>query len=187
MRFTCIEPERAVVSNVVRENCTPLSRSANLSANLLRCFRESDSLVGKGCPYPEEITVKSRETALAGVLVVLMAFVVGQARGADVVIIVSPSTINLSYPGSWVTVHTNIDFALVDAASVTLNGQPISWQKSDAQGDFVAKFTVQSVKDVLEGMETPTDAELTLAGSLTTGEGFSASDTVRVVNEGKTK
>ncbi|MBN1569450.1 MAG: hypothetical protein JXA73_16510 [Acidobacteria bacterium] len=94
---------------------------------------------------------------------------------------IAPSTLNLAYQGQVVTVHTNIDYDLVVGASVKLNGIEIDWWKSDDRGNFVAKFDVDSVKDIVE----PGTATLTLTGDTKDGDHFSGTSTIKIVNVGK--
>ena len=94
---------------------------------------------------------------------------------------VSPSTLNLQNQGEWVTVHTDIAYSLVDAASVTLNGEAISWSKIDNQGNFVAKFVIGDIVG-LPGLIIGDYNTLTLEGLTTEGEAFTGSDQVMVIN-----
>jgi hypothetical protein len=93
---------------------------------------------------------------------------------------VSPSTINMDQKGEWVTVHGVIPLSLVATESVTLNGVLVEYTKSDARGELVAKFLIGDVLDL--DIISPPTATLTLSGTTTTGELFSGTDTVRVVN-----
>lgn len=96
---------------------------------------------------------------------------------------VSPSTINLAYQGTVVTVHADIPYRGVITASLRLNGVEVWYTKADARGDLVAKFDVDSVKNIV----APPSATLTLVGVVETIEGdqvsFSGTDTVRVIDE----
>ncbi len=93
-------------------------------------------------------------------------------------ITIAPKTLVLSSQStSWVTVHTNLPYGLVQSASVTLDGIPIAWSKSDSKGYFVAKFQIAAIK----GIATPPSAELTLAGTLKDGQEFSGTDVVTVI------
>jgi hypothetical protein len=78
-----------------------------------------------------------------------------------------------------VTVHTDIAYGAVVGATVTLNGVPIDWWKSDDQGNFVAKFMSGDVKGLplnINGYNT-----LVLSGTTTSGETFTGSDEIKVV------
>ena len=94
---------------------------------------------------------------------------------------VSPSTLNLQNRGEWVTVHTDIAYSLVDAASVTMNGVAISWSKIDNQGNFVAKFVIGDIVG-LPGLTIGGYNTLTLEGVTTDGVTFTGSDQVMVIN-----
>lgn len=93
-------------------------------------------------------------------------------------ITVSPNVINIGSETDVVTVHTDLPFSFVTGATVTLNGVPIDWWKSDNRGNFVAKFEAIAVKGIVE----PGTATLTLEGNTTDGESFSGADTVTVIN-----
>jgi hypothetical protein len=91
---------------------------------------------------------------------------------------ISPSTLNLAYQGTVVTVHTDIPFSAVEGATVSLNSVAIAWWKADNQGNFVAKFKAEEVM----GIVNPGDgATLSLTGETTTGDYFSGTDEIRVI------
>ena len=97
----------------------------------------------------------------------------------EIEIQVSPSTLNLKNQGTWVTVHTDIAYSAVAGASVTLNGVDINWWKSDNQGNFVAKFVIQDIKNLpllIGELNT-----LTLSGTTKDGKEFSGSADVMVI------
>lgn len=83
---------------------------------------------------------------------------------------VSPNVLNLANSGEVVTIHTDLPYSSVIGTSVTLNGVAIAWWKSDAQGNFVAKFEINTIKKLfvpgtyllelagtyyLDGVQTP--------------------------------
>ena len=115
---------------------------------------------------------------IAGVLATVI--LAAAAQGADLIvpIVVSPSTINLQAAGTWVTVHAEIDYSDVEAASVTLNGIPVKATFADNRGDLVAKFSVVDVRGIVE----PGMAQLTLSGTTRDGDTFSGTDAVRVIS-----
>jgi hypothetical protein len=78
----------------------------------------------------------------ATVLLVATAFV----PTTTIEIQVSPNVLNLANSGEVVTIHTNLPYSSVIGNSVTLNGVEIAWWKSDAQGNFVAKFEINTIK-----------------------------------------
>ena len=119
--------------------------------------------------------------SLASIASVLATVVLAAAaQGADLIvpIVVSPSTINLQAAGTWVTVHAEIDYSDVEAASVTLNGIPVKATFADNRGDLVAKFSVVDVRGIVE----PGMAQLTLSGTTRDGDTFSGTDAVRVIS-----
>jgi hypothetical protein len=91
----------------------------------------------------------------------------------------SPAVVNLqtSPNGTWFTVHADIAYRLVNAATVTLNNIPVKWTKVDNLGYLVAKFQLADVR----GLLLPGDNTLTLKGVTVDGLLFSGSATVRVV------
>ncbi len=96
---------------------------------------------------------------------------------------VSPNVLNLRNNGQYVTVHTDVAYSTVISSTVTLNGVAISHSKLDNQGNFVAKFLIDDIKNLpLNIGELNT---LTLDGILVSGDFFSGSYDVMVVNKGK--
>lgn len=97
---------------------------------------------------------------------------------------VSPSVLNIQMQGQVVTVHTDIAYSTVDAETVTMNGVEIDHWKADNQGNFVAKFLVGEIVGIATVGELN---ELTLEGFTTSGETFSGTDEVMVINTGGKK
>ena len=116
------------------------------------------------------------------VVVVLSLLVTSQGFG--IVIEVAPNTLNLSSQGTVVTVHTDIDYVDVVSSSVWLNGILIQSSKADSRGDFVAKFNMAAVKDLVasKGLTIPGVYTLTLTGKTTDGDDFSGSKEIAVVD-----
>lgn len=101
-----------------------------------------------------------------------------EAFGGDRGVAVSPQTLILTMDqGGAVTVHTSIPFADVDVNTLQLNGIAVDWTHVDSLGHLVAEFDEAAVKAIA----TPPQTVLTLTGNLKTGEPFSGSDTVRVI------
>ncbi len=96
----------------------------------------------------------------------------------EITITVSPRTLVLGSQGEWVTVHADIAYSQVDTVTLLLNDVEVSMTKSDANGSLVAKFELDSVKDIV----APPEATFTLEGRTHDGAGFAGSDTVRVTN-----
>jgi hypothetical protein len=120
-----------------------------------------------------------RNVCVASVALLVLGFSTSVTMAEDITIgiQVSPSTINLDQKGEWVTVHADIPLGLVEAG-LTLNGVEVWYTKDDARGDLVAKFLVG---DVLEIVAVPS-ATLVLRGTTITGDSFSGTDTVPVVD-----
>jgi len=105
-----------------------------------------------------------------------------QAMAAEPIDVqVSPSTLNLAYEGTVVTVHADIPYSGVVTASLRLNGVQVWYTKADARGDLVAKFRVGDVKEIV----APPSATLTLVGMVQRKDApdvwFEGTDTIRVV------
>ena len=97
-------------------------------------------------------------------LIVLMS-VPGVALAADetpIDITVAPSTLNLSYQGPCVTVHTNLAYTdeVEDNFDWCLNGVDATCIYSDSRGYLVAKFDVATIAAVV----APGDVTMTLTG-----------------------
>ena len=93
---------------------------------------------------------------------------------------IAPKVLNIQSNGEVVTVHTEIPYSDVAASSVLLNGVAIDWWKVDNQGNFVAKFVMNEIKDlslVIGGYNT-----LTLLGVTTWGEAFFGEEDVKVID-----
>ncbi len=98
-----------------------------------------------------------------------------EAQG-EIFVKVSPNTIVIASDSSWATVHTNIACSSVDTSTVTLDGVPVAWTKSDLRGNLVAKFVQADIKAII----APPEATLELPGFTDGGEPFTGSDTVAV-------
>lgn len=125
-------------------------------------------------------TIPFSRIVVLGITVAMLLMVSGGYILAlvETEITVSPQTLVLSSKSTaWVTVHTDLPYASVASASVTLDGIPIAWSKSDSRGCFVAKFQMGEVK----GIASPPTVELTLAGTLDDGQTFSGTDVVAVI------
>ena len=88
----------------------------------------------------------------------------------EIEIDVAPNVLNIQSKSVVVTVHTDIAYSLVDVSSVSLNGVLISHWKSDARGNFVAKFLSDEIK-TLDGLIIG-DNTLTLLGKTNDGAFF---------------
>ncbi|MCL4206542.1 MAG: hypothetical protein KJ000_29005 [Pirellulaceae bacterium] len=99
----------------------------------------------------------------------------------EITIQVAPNVVSLDSQGEVLTVHTDIAYGLVDGWSVALNDQPIQSWKSDNQGNFVAKFNLDTVKSWIP-IGTVT---VTMTGVTKDGVEFAGSDTIKVIKPKK--
>ena len=116
-----------------------------------------------------------------GVLLALVIFLPITSFSLEITIDVAPNVLNLQNNGQVVTIHTDIDYHLVQASTVYLNGIAIQSYKSDLRGNFVAKFDIEAVKDlplVIDGYNT-----LTMEGVTTTNEEFFGSQDILVIDK----
>jgi hypothetical protein len=113
-----------------------------------------------------------------------MLGIASNASAFDINIDVAPSVVSLDSQGQVVTVHTDIAYGAVAGASVYLNDIPIAWWKSDNQGNFVAKFNLGDVKEILKS-EVGNEVTVTLTGATKDAEEFSGTDTIKVVKPRK--
>lgn len=108
----------------------------------------------------------------------------GTSYGFEITIEVAPQTLNLQNSGEVVTVHTDIVYSNVDAATVSLNGIEIDSWKADNRGNFVAKFLMEEVKALAEAgsLDVPAENELTLNGYTTDNAEFTGTQTITVID-----
>ena len=94
---------------------------------------------------------------------------------------VSPNVLNLASSGEVVTIHTDLSYSIVIRDQVYLNDVLIQSWKADNQGNFVAKFDIDSIKNlpdlVIDGYNT-----LALEGSLEDGKTFFGSQEIKVID-----
>ena len=99
--------------------------------------------------------MKKFKVLFALVCIALMATMTPLASHADipVTIDVAPNVINLGSSSTWVTVHADIEYAVVNASSVVLivgsSTVPYDLCFADDRGNLVAKFGMNAVKDIL--------------------------------------
>ena len=124
---------------------------------------------------------KIKKLSLLFTLVMIVVMNPVTLLSQDIEIQVSPNILNLQSNGVVVTIHTDVAYSLVDASTVTLNGVVIQSWKADDQGNFVAKFNMDEIKD-LPGLEIGEYNTLTLEGSTSSGESFTGSEEVLVIN-----
>lgn len=99
----------------------------------------------------------------------------------DIEIQISPNILNLQSNVVVVTIHTDIAYSTVDASTVLLIGVEIQSLKSDNQGNFVAKFNMDDIKD-LPGLEIGEYNTLKLEGLTGDGGEFTGSEEILVIN-----
>jgi hypothetical protein len=99
----------------------------------------------------------------------------------DIQIDVAPNVLNIQSEGVVVTVHTDIAYSMVVGATVFLNGVEISHWKSDARGNFVAKFLSDEIK-TLEGLIIDDYNTLVLTGYDIYNEAFIGKQDIRVID-----
>lgn len=101
--------------------------------------------------------------------------------GFEIEIDVAPNVLNIQSESVVVTVHTDIAYSVVAGSSVTLNDVEISHWKSDARGNFVAKFLSDEIK-TLDGLIIDGYNTLTLIGYTTDEEAFIGVQDIRVID-----
>lgn len=101
--------------------------------------------------------------------------------GFDIEIDVAPNVLNIQSQSVVVTVHTDVAYSVVAGSSVTLNDVEISHWKSDARGNFVAKFLSDEIK-ILDGLIIDDYNTLTLLGYTTEKEPFIGVQDIMVID-----
>ena len=109
-------------------------------------------------------------------MILSMGFVAAQL---EIEIDVAPNVLNIASSGTVVTVHTDIAYSAVVGATVSLNDVEIAWWKSDSRGQFVAKFNMEDVEDIVDVGEMNT---LTLTGKTVGDLTFSGSQEISVID-----
>ncbi len=112
-------------------------------------------------------------------LVLSTGLVVRASEDLSIDIVVSPNVLNLESDGIWVTVHAVIPYSIVVKSEVFLNGIPVEVTKSDSRGELVAKFLFDDVR----GLVRPGTNDLTLTGVTASGQTFSGTDTILVIQQ----
>ena len=112
----------------------------------------------------------------------MLSFPLSSYSQIQIEIQVSPHVLNIQNQGEVVTVHTDISYSAVEGSTVTLNGLEIAWWKSDDRGNFVAKFNMEAVKELVDEEKLELgEVTLTLHGITTEGEEFEGSETIMVI------
>jgi hypothetical protein len=108
----------------------------------------------------------------------------------EINIVVAPATLNLNegvQECDDVTVHTNISYFDVNRETLKLNDISVDyWTKYDDRYNLVVKFDRTEVKGIVASY-VDEDVTLTLTGETLGGDEFTGTDTIRVINSGKTQ
>ena len=118
------------------------------------------------------------------ILVILLSFIayigIAFADEETIEIQIAPATFNLNLDKPAVTVHTNINYAIVDNTTIKLNDISAVSTFADDRGNLVARFNSTKVKAIFD--EPTPEATLNLTGEMLEGDNsFTGSDTVRVI------
>ena len=113
-------------------------------------------------------------------VIAFLAIFAAPVQAFEIEIDVAPATLNLQNQGQCVTVHTDIAFGEVDVHSVFINGIAIDSWKADNQGNFVAKFLINEIKNL--PLNIGDYNTLTLIGNTVYNEAFSGSQDIMVIN-----
>lgn len=129
----------------------------------------------------KKTVMRNSQVAWAGMGIFLMMLALWPAASDafEIEIDVSPKVLNLSSNGQVVTVHTNIEYTLVDVSSLYLDGVPISSWKSDDCGYFVAKFMMDDIKSLPLSIGEANVVKL--VGLTTNGLAFWGEQTIQVI------
>ena len=122
----------------------------------------------------------------------------------DALIDIDPDTLNKKSHGRWVTVYITLpdgyDVGAIDTSSVAISSlvgescvpeysqqADLSFvpQVGDRDEDGIADLTIKFDRQVLLPNLCLDDVAVTIEGELTTGEHFSGSDTIRIIDRGK--
>ena len=98
----------------------------------------------------------------------------------DIEIDVAPNVLNIESESLVVTVHTDIAYSAVAGSSLFLNGVAINYWKSDARGNFVAKFLSDQIKK-LDRLIIGDYNSLVLTGYDTEKEAFIGTQEIMVI------
>ncbi|UCF94787.1 MAG: hypothetical protein JSW39_11740 [Desulfobacterales bacterium] len=77
--------------------------------------------------------------------------------------------------------HTDISYSIVVGSTVFLNGVAVDHWKSDARGNFVAKFLSDDIK-TLDGLILGDYNTLTLSGYTTQAEAFIGEQDIKIID-----
>ena len=115
-------------------------------------------------------------------------------QALEITIDVSPNVLNIQSNSTVLTVHTDIDFNLVNAPTVSIyvgadatDPVPISWWKEDDCGNFVAKFSMTDIKAEFGPEDYNQLTTFRMVGETTSGEQFSGEQEILVAYHGSKK
>jgi hypothetical protein len=100
--------------------------------------------------------------------------------GFEISIDVAPKVLNLQNKGQVVTVHTDISYYYVEVSTVYLNSIEIDSWKSDDNGFFVAKFVMDSIKNLPLNIDEFNT--LKLVGKTTDNQSFWGEADIKVID-----
>lgn len=122
----------------------------------------------------------------------------------DALIDIDPDTLNKKSHGKWITVYITLpdgfDVGTIDTSSIAITslagetcvpeytqGADLSFtpQVGDRDEDGILDLTVKFDRQVLLANLCLDDVSITIEGELTTGELFSGSDSIRIIDRGK--
>ena len=130
--------------------------------------------------------------ACVGTMLLVMLLAVVLTTGAlaedtiEVVVVVSPNVLNLNSNGGSVSLHTDIDYAVVvvDGVELYVEDQLVEqiWTFADDRGDLVVKCNI----DIVKGMVDVRLGEATFRLEVVTESGqYIGTDTIAVIDRGK--
>ena len=94
---------------------------------------------------------------------------------------IAPNVLNIQSQGTVVTIHTDIAYYSVEVYSVYLNGIAIQSWKADNRGNFVAKFSMDTVKS-LNGLVIGDYNTLQIVGLTKGGVPFVGEEDILVID-----
>ncbi|MCD6176728.1 MAG: hypothetical protein J7K29_02710 [Candidatus Cloacimonetes bacterium] len=133
---------------------------------------------------------KNSKTILFSVICLIVSLAIfsivpTECHAFEITIDVAPNVLNLHNNGQVVTVHTDIAYSIVQGSTVYMNGVAISSWKSDLRGNFVAKFAMDEIKNLVLAIDEYNT--LAIVGITTSSESFSGSQDILVINNGPGK
>ncbi len=140
------------------------------------------------------VSVDTTNNTITGESSSMSPFVFGNPTGVSANIDFDPDTLNLKSKGNYITAYIELEagreVANINIGSLILNGSvPVELSPSeigDHDNDGIADLMVKFDRSSLQAGLLPGDqVNLTLLGSLLTGEPLSAANTIRVIDKGK--